>query len=99
MEQPRKRGVKPENSRTVSQWGMRGRIPVDPLKPQYIWDNYCGVPQTVYYHENNTREMTEEEKAEFNVDRKAFRQRYVKLVTDEQERLRKETASYDVRKD
>jgi hypothetical protein len=93
MGQPRKRGVKPENSRTVNQWGLRGRIADDPLKPQYIWDNFYGVPQTIYYHEDNTREMTEEEQAEFNADRKAFRQRYVELITDERERLRKERES------
>ena len=70
MKQPRKRGIKPENSKTVNQWGLRGRIPVDPLKPQYIWDNYYDVPQTIYYSEENTREMTEEEKADFRADRK-----------------------------
>ena len=79
MKQPRKRGIKPENSKTVNQWGLRGRIPVDPLKPQYIWDNYYDVPQTIYYLEENTREMTEEEKADFRADRKVFSQRYVKL--------------------
>ena len=72
MKQPRKRGIKPENSKTVNQWGLRGRIPVDPLKPQYIWDNYYDVPQTIYYLEENTREMTEEEKADFRADRKVF---------------------------
>ena len=85
----RKRGIKPENSKTVNQWGLRGRIPVDPLKPQYIWDNYYDVPQTIYYLEENTREMTEEEKADFRADRKVFSQRYVKLIADERERLRK----------
>ena len=55
MKQPRKRGIKPENSKTVNQWGLRGRIPVDPLKPQYIWDNYYDVPQTIYYSEENKR--------------------------------------------
>ena len=89
MKQPRKRGIKPENSKTVNQWGLRGRIPVDPLKPQYIWDNYYDVPQTIYYLEENTREMTEEEKADFRADRKVFSQRYVKLIADERERLRK----------
>ena len=82
-------GIKPENSKTVNQWGLRGRIPVDPLKPQYIWDNYYDVPQTIYYLEENTREMTEEEKADFRADRKVFSQRYVKLIADERERLRK----------
>lgn len=89
MKQPRKRGIKPENSKTVNQWGLRGRIPVDPLEPQYIWDNYYDVPQTIYYLEENTREMTEEEKADFRADRKVFSQRYVKLIADERERLRK----------
>ena len=89
MKQPRKRGIKPENSKTVNQWGLRGRIPVDPLKPQYIWDNYYDVPQTIYYLEENTREMTEEEKADFRADRKVFSQKYVKLIADERERLRK----------
>ena len=46
-----KRGPKPENSRTVNQWGMRGRVPIDPLKPEYVWDNYYGVPQSIYYLE------------------------------------------------
>ena len=89
MKQPRKRGIKPENSKTVNQWGLRGRIPVDPLKPQYIWDNYYDVPQTIYYLEENTREMTEEEKADFRADRKVFSQRDVKLIADERERVRK----------
>ena len=55
----------------------------------YIWDNYYDVPQTIYYSEENTREMTEEEKADFMADRKVFSQRYVKLIADERERLRK----------
>ena len=91
MKQPRKQGIKPENSKTVNQWGLRGRIPVDPLKPQYIWDNYYDVPQTIYYLEENTREMTEEEKADFRADRKVFSQKYVKLIADERERLRKKS--------
>ena len=90
-----KKGPKPENSRTVNQWGLRGRIPVNPLRPSYIWDDYYGVPQSIYYLEDNTREMTEEEKAEFLADRKAFSQRYVKLVADELERLKKEVREED----
>ena len=92
MKQPRKKRTKPENSRTVNQWGLRGRIPIDPLRPQYVWDNYYEKPRTIYYLEENTREMTEEEKADFMADRKAFSQRYVKLITEERERLRKEAA-------
>ena len=79
MKQPRKRGIKPENSKTVNQWGLRGRIPVDPLKPQYIWDNYYDVPQTIYYLEENTREMTEEEKADFRADRKVLDRKSTRL--------------------
>ena len=40
-------------------------MPIDPLKPEYVWDNYYGVPQSIYYLEDNTREMTEEERADF----------------------------------
>ena len=81
---------KPENSRTVNQWGLRGRIPIDPLKPRYVWDNYYGVPQSIYYLEDNTREMTEAERADFLADRKAFCQRYVKQIVDELARLSEE---------
>lgn len=65
-------------------------MPIDPLKTQYVWDNYYGVPQSIYYLEDNTREMTEEERADFLADRKAFCQQYMKLVTDELERRKKE---------
>ena len=85
-----KKEPKPENSKTVSQWGRLGRIPIDPLKTRYIWDNYYGVPQSIYYLEDNTREMTEEERADFLADRKAFCQRYVKLIAAEIERLEEE---------
>ncbi len=84
-----KKEPKSENSKTVSQWGRLGRIPIDPLKTQYIWDNYYGVPQSVYYIEDNTREMTDDERADFQADRKAYRLRYVKLIADELERQRR----------
>lgn len=90
MSHLRRHGIKPDDSKTVNQWGLRGRIPVDPLRPQYIWDDYYDVPQTIYYLEENTREMTEEEKADFEADRKAFRQRYLNLIVAERERLSKE---------
>ena len=90
MSHLRRQGIKPDDSKTVIQWGLRGRIPVDPLKPQYVWDNYYDVPQTIYYLKENTREMTEEEKADFEADRKAFRQRYLDLIVAERERLSKE---------
>ena len=38
---------------------------------------------------NHRVELTEEEKADFRADRKVFSQRYVKLIADERERLRK----------
>ncbi len=90
MRHQRKQEIKPDNSKTVNQWGLLGRVPIDPLRPQYIWDNYYEVPQTIYYLDKNTREMTEEEKADFKADRKAFNQRYLKLIVDERERLRRE---------
>ena len=89
MRRPKK-GPKPENSRTVNQWGLRGRIPIDPLKPQYVWDNYYGVPLSIYYLEDNTREMSENERLDFQADRKAFCQRYVQLIKDEIDRRRRE---------
>ena len=85
----RKKGSKPESSKTVSEWARLGRIPVEPLKTQYIWDNYYGVPQSIYYLYGNTREMTDAERVDFQADRKAFRLRYVKFITDELERRRK----------
>ena len=84
-----KKEPKPENSKTVSQWGRLGRIPIDPLKTRYIWDNYYGVPQSVYYLEDNTREMTDDERADFQADRKAYRLRYMKFITEELERRRR----------
>ena len=84
-----KRGPKPENSRTVNQWGMRGRVPIDPLKPEYVWDNYYGVPQSIYYLEDNTREMTEEEKADFLADQKGYGQRYLQMIIQEKKRLKR----------
>ena len=70
-------------------------MPIDPLKPEYVWDNYYGVPQSIYYLEDNTREMTEEERADFLADRKAFCQRYVKLIAAEIERLEEEAREKD----
>ena len=90
-----RKGPKPEDSLTVNQWGLRGRIPVNPLRSSYIWDNYYGVPLSIYYLEDNTREMTDEEKVVFWADRKAFSQRYVKLIEDELERLKKEAREED----
>ena len=86
----RRRKGKPEESKTVRQWALLGRIPIDPLQPCYIWETQTDGPVTVYYHENNIREMTEEERADFLADRKAFCQRYVKLIAAEIERLEEE---------
>ena len=61
----RRRKEKPEESKTVRQWALLGRIPIDALKPSYIWETQTDGPVTVYYHEDNTREMTKEEKADF----------------------------------
>lgn len=59
------RAGKPENSRTVRQWALRGRIPVEGAKPSYIWDNALGEPRSIYYLDVDTREMTKEEAAAF----------------------------------
>ena len=61
---------KPEESKTVRQWAILGRIPIDALNPSYIWETQTDGPVTVYYHKENTREMTEEEKLAFLADTK-----------------------------
>ena len=68
-----RRKGKPEESKTVRQWGLLGRIPIDALKPSYIWETQTDGPVTVYYHEENTREMTESEEAAFLADIKGVR--------------------------
>ena len=62
------RAGKPENSRTVRQWALQGRIPLEGAKPSYIWDNALGEPRSIYYLEVDTREMTQEEAAAFQED-------------------------------
>ena len=85
----RRQKGKPEESKTVRQWALLGRISVDELKPSYIWETQTDGPVTVYYHEDNTREMTEEEKADFLVDRKGYSQRYLQLIIQEKRRLKR----------
>ena len=84
-----RRKGKPEESKTVRQWGLLGRIPIDALKPSYIWETQTDGPVTVYYHEKNTREMTEEEKADFLADQKGYGQRYLQMIIQERARLRR----------
>ena len=86
----RRRKGKPEESKTVRQWALLGRIPIDALRPSYIWETQTGGPVTVYYHEDNTREMTEEEKEDFLADRKGYGQRYLQMVIQEKRRLKRE---------
>ena len=86
----RRRKGKPEESKTVRQWALLGRIPIDPLQPCYIWETQTDGPVTVYYHENNIREMTEEEKADFLADQKGYGQRYLQLIIQEKRRLKRE---------
>ena len=76
------RAGKPENSRTVRQWALRGRIPVEGAKPSYIWDNALGEPRSIYYLDVDTREMTKEEAAAFQ----------------EEERIKKERQRDDMKK-
>ena len=44
---------------------------------------------TVYYHEDNTREMTREERADFLADQKGYGQRYLQLIIQEKRRLKR----------
>ena len=69
------RAGKPENSRTVRQWALRGRIPVEGAKPSYIWDNALGEPRSIYYLDVDTREMTQEEAAAFQEDERIKKDR------------------------
>ena len=85
----RKQKGKPEESKTVRQWALLGRIPIDALKLNYIWETQTDGPVTVYYHEKNTREMTEEEKADFLADQKGYGQRYLQMIIQEKKRLKR----------
>lgn len=69
------RAGKPENSRTVRQWALRGRIPVEGAKPSYIWDNALGEPRSIYYLDVDTREMTQEEAVAFQEDERIKKER------------------------
>ena len=69
------RSGKPENSRTVRQWALRGRIPVEGAKPSYIWDNAMGEPRSIYYLDVDTREMTHEEAAAFQEEERMKKER------------------------
>lgn len=79
----KRKSRKPEESKTVRQWGLLGRIPVDGALPSYLWTerNEAGERyiRRVYFHEDNTREMTEEEQKRFMADKKAFVQMYVDM--------------------
>ena len=69
------RAGKPENSRTVRQWALQGRMPREGAKPSYIWDNALGEPRSIYYLEVDTREMTQEEAAAFQEDERIKKER------------------------
>uniref|UniRef100_UPI004057755D hypothetical protein n=1 Tax=Agathobacter sp. TaxID=2021311 RepID=UPI004057755D len=69
------RAGKPENSRTVRQWALRGRIPVEGAKPSYIWDNALGEPRSIYYLDVDTREMTQDEAAAFQEEERIKKER------------------------
>lgn len=79
------RAGKPEYSRTVRQWALRGRIPVEGAKPSYIWDNALGEPRSIYYLDVDTREMTKEEAAAFQENeriKKARQREHMKKMRD-----------------
>lgn len=79
---------KPEESKTVRQWAILGRIPIDALNPSYIWETQTDGPVTVYYHEKNTREMTEKEKLAFLADTKGYSAHYLKLFSGKKDRAK-----------
>ena len=66
-----------------------GGYPIDAMKPSYIWETQTDGPVTVYYHEDNTREMTREERADFLADQKGYGQRYLQLIIQEKRRLKR----------
>lgn len=76
----RQKKGKPEESKTVRQWALLGRIPLDDTPPSYLWTEYNEEGQeyirTVYYHQDNTREMNTEEQEKFLADKKAYSQKY-----------------------
>lgn len=79
------RAGKPENSRTVRQWALRGRIPVEGAKPSYIWYNALGEARSIYYLDVDTREMTKEEAAAFQENeqiKKARQREHMKKMRD-----------------
>lgn len=84
---PRPKKGKPEDSKTVRQWALMGRIPIEGARPSYIWEAEDRA-QTIYFHLRDTREMTEEEEAVFLADMKGYSERYVKMFSDEKGRVK-----------
>ncbi|WP_303042289.1 hypothetical protein [uncultured Bacteroides sp.] len=76
----RKKGIKPVDSKTVRQWALLGRIPLDGAIPSYIWDTFEG-PSSIYYLEKDARAMTQEEYAAFLVDMKGYSGRFLKMFS------------------
>ena len=77
----RKKGEKPEESKTVRQWALLGRTPLDGAVPSYIWDVQAG-PHTIYFREEDTREMTEDERSAFKADMKGYSQKYIRMFSE-----------------
>ena len=76
----RKKGIKPVDSKTVRQWALLGRTPLDGASPSYIWDTFEG-PSSIYYLEKDTRDMTQEEYTAFVVDMKGYSERFLKMFS------------------
>lgn len=72
----RRKGSKPEESKTVRQWALQGRTPVDGAEPSYIWD-VGDHPSTVYFREDDMRDMIESEYSRFLEDKPAYSKRYL----------------------
>ena len=77
----RKKDDKPEESKTVRQWALLGRTPMDGAAPSYIWDTQAG-PHTIYFHEKDTREMSAAEISAFRADMKGYSQKYIRMLSE-----------------
>lgn len=84
---PKPKKGKPEESKTVRQWALLRRIPIEGARPSYIWEAEDRA-QTVYFHLRDTREMTGEEETMFLADIKGYSERYVKMFSDEKGRVK-----------
>ncbi|MGL5254249.1 MAG: hypothetical protein ACRC9L_04505 [Brevinema sp.] len=79
---------KPENSKTVNQLALMGKIPKQGASPSYIL-TVGDKPTTIYFLEEDSRDMTLDEKQYFEENSKAYCENYIKIVQDILDELRK----------